>query len=234
MSLVVPFVAFCGALVPEVATADSSPLSTELRIGFYPPSYRWSNGLPFNAANAEKSLYASTALGARFYPRDKHGATIEVDYRFDIDVDSFCLNFSGTDICGPGSQIDFVTVHAGYAYRHIVHPKRKPYMRAWAFTPHVSFATGAALSRLSDAGLRDNAAVIGGRVGFDVDFHINRFFLGWGVSHEILGHVRSAIRYSHFFGWNLIPIFRMGGVIGRRVQPEPPKYPEFPHGTGSR
>ena len=215
------------------AAADTPSLSTELRIGLFPASYRWSNDLPPGGQFAERSLYFSPSLGARFYPRGKHGATIELDYRIDSDPDSFCLDFFGTDACGPGFQIEFVTVHAGYAYRHIVHPRKKPYKRAWAFTPHVSLATGAALSRrLVAAGVRRSSPVVGGRVGFDIDLHLERFFFGWGLSYEVLAHTRGSIRYSHFFTWNLIPVFRLGVVIGRRVQKEPPQY--VPVGYGNR
>jgi len=76
--------------------------------------------------------------------------------------------------------------------------------------------------------------VVGFRVGFDIDLHLQRCFLGWGFSYEYLAHTRGSIRYSHFLAWNLIPVFRMGVVIGRRVQRQPPKYAPFGYGKGSR
>jgi len=33
-----------------------------------------------------------------------------------------------------------------------------------------------------------------------------------------LAHTKGAVRASHFFSWNLIPVFQMGAVIGRKVQ----------------
>jgi hypothetical protein len=216
------------------AAAEDQSLSTEIRFSLFPASYRWSNGLLPEGRFAEKSLYFSPSLGARLFPHGRHGATIEVDYRIDSDTDSICLDIFGTSTCAPGFQIDFVTVHVGYAYRYIVHSPKKPYKRAWAFTPRVSFATGAALSRVVAAGLRRSSPVVGFRVGFDIDLHLQRFFLGWGFSYEYLAHTRGSIRYSHFFAWNLIPVFRMGVVIGRRVQRQPPKYAPFGYGKGSR
>ena len=211
------------------ASAEEPALSTEVRVGLFAPSFRWSNRLPDSEIfidNAERSLYFSPSLGARFYPRGGHGATIDFDYRLDSDTDSVCIIF--TEFCPASFRIDFTTVHIGYAYRHIVESPKAPYRRAWAFTPHVSFATGAALAEVSAGGVRRSSPVVGGRAGFDIDLHLERFFLGWSFSYEILAHTRGAIRYSHFFSWNAIPVFRMGGVIGRRVQTEPPEFIEVP------
>lgn len=204
--------------------AEEPLLSTEIRAGLFPASFRWSNHLPAAAAfidNAEKSLYFVPSLGARFYPRGSHGAMVDLDYRFDSDTDSVC--FFSFDPC-PTFQIDFAVVHAGYAYRHIVESPKSPYRRAWAFTPHVSLAAGVAISEHSVDGIPHSSAVVGGRAGFDIDLHLQRFFLGWSFSYEILGHTRGSIHYSQFFAWNAIPIFRIGGVIGRRVQREPPEF----------
>lgn len=208
------------------AHAEETLLSTEIRAGLFPPSFRWSNHLPTAAPfidNAEKSLYFVPSLGVRFYPRGSHGATVDLDYRLDIDSgDPFCINIF--DTCPDTFQIDFAVVHAGYAYRHIVESPKRPYRHAWAFTPHVSLATGVAISEHSVAGIPHSSAVVGGRAGFDIDLHLRRFFLGWSFSYEILGHTRGSIHYSQFFAWNAIPIFRIGGVIGRRVQREPPEF----------
>lgn len=213
------------------ARADERSLSTEIRAGVFAPSFRWSNRLPAAATfvnNAEKSLYFVPSLGARFYARRGHGGTIDLDYRFDSDTDSTCLFALST--CPATFQIDFAVVHTGYAYRHIVESPKSPYRRAWAFTPHVSLATGVAISEHIAAGIPARSPVVGGRIGFDIDLHLQRFFLGWSFSYEILGHTRGSIRYSQFFSWNAIPVFRIGGVIGRRVQKDRPApgYPILP------
>jgi hypothetical protein len=51
------------------AQAEETLLSTEIRAGLFPPSFRWSNHLPTAAPlidNAEKSLYFVPYLGARY------------------------------------------------------------------------------------------------------------------------------------------------------------------------
>ena len=212
--------------VATSARADDGLFSTEIRVGVFAPSYRWSNRLADTERffdNAEKSLYFAPSLGARFYPRGAHGATADVDYR--IDTDSVCL--IAFETCPANFRIQFAVAHAGYAYRHIVESPKAPYRRAWAFTPHVIFSAGTALSEYDAAGIPRRSPVVGGRVGFDIDLHLGRFFLGWSVSYEILAHTRGSIRYSQFFAWNAIPVFRIGGSIGRRVQrPKPePGYP---------
>lgn len=215
--------------VATSARADDGLLSTEIRVGVFAPSFRWSNRLADTERffdNAEKSLYFAPSLGARFYPRGAHGVTVDADYRIDTDPDSICLiSFGGP--CPLSFRIPFAVAHAGYAYRHIVESPRAPYRRAWAFTPHVSFSAGAALSEHDAAGIPRRSPVVGGRAGFDIDLHLDRFFLGWSFSYEILAHTRGSIHYSHFFAWNAIPVFRVGGLIGRRVQrPKPePGYP---------
>ncbi len=232
--LICSAVCVVAASLAVPAAAEDPSLSTEIRFALFPASYRWSNGLPPAGEYAERSLYFSPSLGARLFPRGEHGATVELDYRIDSDTDSFCINVFGTTVCPPSFRIDFVTVHVGYAYRHIVHSRKKPHKRAWAFTPRVSFATGAALSRAVAAGVRRSSPLVGVRAGIDIDFHVERFFLGWGFSYEYLAHTRGAIRYSHFFAWNLIPVFRMGVTIGRRVQKKPPEYVPFGYGERSR
>jgi hypothetical protein len=205
-----------GSSSTALASADDRELSTEIRVGLFSASYRWSNSLPAAAPvvnYAEKSLYFVPSLGARFYPRGGHGALIELDYRLDADPDSACLVFCPPD--PPTFRIDFVVAHAGYAYRHVVAARKRPEHRAWAFTPHVSLAVGGAFSELATAGVPSRSPVVGGRAGFDIDWHIGHFFMGWSFSYEILAHTRGAIRYSQFFDWNLIPLFRIGGVIGR-------------------
>ena len=89
---------------------------------------------------------------------------------------------------------------------------------AGALTPHASLSAGAAFNELRGGGVvvRDRSPVVGGRVGFDVDLHINRFFLGWSFRYEGLAHTQGAVRASHFLSWNLIPVFQMGASMTAR------------------
>jgi hypothetical protein len=194
--------------------ADS--LSVEIRVQVFAPSYRWSSlETAFDVpSSAGQSFYFVPALGARFYSKSGHGALVDADYRFDMDADTF-LDFFGTT-----STTDFTVAHAGYAYRHVVASRRDPERLAWALTPHASLSAGAAFNELRGGGIviRDRSPVVGGRVGFDIDLHIDRFFLGWSFRYEGLAHTQGAVRASHFLSWNLIPVFQMGAVIGRKVQ----------------
>jgi len=205
-----------GSSDVALASADDRELSTEIRAGLFSASYRWSNSLPDSTpvvGYAERSLYFVPSLGARFYPKGGHGALVELDYRLDSDTDSVCLVFCPPD--PPSFRIDFLVAHAGYAYRHIVVSRKRPEQRAWAFTPHASLAVGGAFSERAVAGVPSRSPVVGGRAGFDIDWHIGHFFAGWSFSYEILAHTRGSIHRSQFFDWNLIPLFRIGGVIGR-------------------
>jgi hypothetical protein len=208
------------------ARADS--LSTELRFRVFTTSYRWSN-FSSNATNppatGKRSLYVVPALGVRFYPKNGHGALVDVDYRFDVDADRegpFLCIFD----CPPYFVTEFAVAHAGYAYRHVIRSRRDPERLAWALTPHVSLSAGAAFSGQTDVSVTERSPVVGGRVGFDVDLHIKRFFLGWTLRYEILRHTKGSLRTSHFISWNVIPAFAIGAVIGRKVQP--PRQAESP------
>jgi hypothetical protein len=222
MALVVVLVGTIGCVGEASADADDRSLSTELRVGVFAPSYRWSNGLA-DAARlvnyAEKSLYFNYSLGARFYSRAGHGALVEFDYRQDTDLDSACYVFCEDD--PPTFRIDFALARAGYAYRYVVPGAKEPKRRAWAFTPHISVTAGGAISEREIVGIPRWSPVVGGRVGFDIDWHISRFFMGWGLRYEVLAHTRGSLRYSQFFDWNAIPVFRIGGVIGRAAVEEP-------------
>ncbi len=208
--------AWLGCFGGSSASADEGSLSTELRFGVFSPSYRWSGSLPDSTPvvnYAERSLYFVPSLGARFYPRGGHGALAELAYRVDADTDSVCLLFCPPD--PPSFRIGFLVAHVGYAYRHVVASRRRPQRNAWAFTPHLSFAAGAAFSELVIAGVPSRSPVVGGRAGFDIDWHSKRFFAGWSFSYEILVHTNGSIRRSQFFDWNFFPLFRVGVVIGR-------------------
>lgn len=206
-----------------LASEAERTLSTEIRVGLFSASYRWSNSLPDSAGiddYAERSLYFVPSLGARFYRRAGHGALVDFEYRLDADTDSACLVFCPPD--PPTFRINFAIAHAGYAYRHLVAARKRPEHRAWAFTPHVSLAVGGAFSERATAGVPSRSPVVGGRAGFDIDWHIGHFFMGWSFSYEILAHTRGSIRHSNFFDWNLIPLFRIGGVIGRSAAGQRP------------
>jgi len=65
-----------------------------------------------------------------------------------------------------------------------------------------------------------SAPVLGGRVGVNVDLHINRFFMGWAVAYEGLAHLSGGpLKSSQFVLWTLVPAFRLGVDLGPRIQP---------------
>ena len=203
-----------GLIISDSADADNGP-SYELRLQFG-SSQRWSNeiGDVEEENSAERSLYSATGLGFRMFSPSGHGWLADADYRFDIDIDGFSDEAD--------ARIRFAVAHLGYAYRHIIHPRRQPERRAWALTPSLSFSAGSALNRdttfLSD--VPKSSAVLGVRVAFDVDYHIHRFLLGWTLSYEYLSHTGAGnpMKSSHFLGWNFIPIMRMGVTFGEGVQ----------------
>jgi hypothetical protein len=149
-------------------------------------------------------------IGVRFYPKGGHGLLVDADYRIDLDLDY---------IWGAWLRTDFALAHAGYAYRHIIPSRRKPGRRAWALTGHGSIAAGASLASYSNADdyARQRSPVIGARFGFDVDWHISRFFMGWILRYEILSHTKGWLRTSQFISFNVVPIFAIGASIGREV-----------------
>jgi hypothetical protein len=207
----------------SAAHADS--LSTELRFRVFTSSYRWSSFSSDAVAPPEsgkRSLYVVPALGVRFYPKNGHGVLVDVDYRFDMDVDRnapFLCIFN----CPPYFVTEFAVAHAGYAYRHVIPSPREPERLAWVLTPHVSVSAGASFSTQTGVSAVERSPVVGGRLGFDVDLHIKRFFLGWTLRYEFLRHTRGSLRTSHFLSWNVIPAFAMGAVIGRKVQGAVPR-----------
>jgi hypothetical protein len=89
----------------------------------------------------------------------------------------------------------------------------------WAFTLHASFSGGGSIDRTDNGFFSGRSAVLGGRVGVNVDFHIERFFMGWAVEYEGLSHVKGApLGSSHFLMWTLIPVFRIGVDLGPTIQ----------------
>ena len=139
---------------------------------------------------------------------------MQLDYRFDSGADDpWCL-FGVPDPC-PSSKIEYGVVHAGYAYRHIVKSPRGPRRRFWAFTPHLSLAAGWAKNDPAAFGIPERSPAIGGRLGFDIDLHFGRWFMGWSIRYEGLTQTQGPVGLSHFFSWNAIPIFQMGVDLGR-------------------
>jgi hypothetical protein len=199
----------------------SASLSTELRFRFFTTSYRWSSyrsGAMDLPDSGKQSLYVVPALGLRFYPKNGHGALVDVDYRFDVDADGNAEFLCIFD-CPPRMWTEFVVAHAGYAYRYLIRTAREPGRLAWTLTPHASVAAGASYTqRTSPFSQREQSAVVGARFGLDIDLHINRFFMGWTLRYEVLKHTKGSLRLSHFVSWNVIPIFAIGAVIGRKVR----------------
>lgn len=200
---------------PTVAEAEHAPWSYEVRADLFPVSYRWSHvDEPFYRADiAGKSLYFSTGLGFRAISSEGHGVLVDGQYRIDGDWDGLSQEDE--------YLIRFGVAHLGYAYRYVGHRSRHP-RRAWAITPHAALSAGAASKfgyvRGRDDVIPDRSPVFGARVGVDFDLHIQRFFLGWGVSYEILHHTQGALTRSSFLAWNVIPILRIGVNFGKRVQ----------------
>lgn len=207
--------------VEQASVADGGgSFSAELRFRLFTTAYRWSSyssdvvDLP---DSGRRSLNLVPSLGARFYTKHDHGVLVDVDYRLDIDVDSnagFLCIFN----CPPTLWTEFVVAHVGYAYRHVI-PSRRPSRITWTVSPHASIAAGSSYSQgggSSDVSSR--SPVVGARLGVDVDLHIKRFFMGWSLRYEILRHMEGPLRLSHFLSWNVVPVFAIGAVLGRRVQ----------------
>lgn len=197
-----------------------SSLSTELRFRLFTTAYRWSSYHPEDANlpdTGRRSLYLVPSIGARFYPKRGHGVLVDVEYRTDIDLDSdsgFLCIFD----CPPTLWTEFAVAHAGYAYRYVI-PSPKQGRLTWTVTPHASVAAGASFSHVSSPFRQSSRSpVVGARFGLDIDLHIKRFFMGWTLRWEILSHTKGVLRVSHFLSWNVVPVFAIGGVIGRKVQ----------------
>ena len=207
--------------VEQASVADGGgSFSAELRFRLFTTAYRWSSyssdvvDLP---DSGRRSLHLVPSLGARFYTKHDHGVLVDVDYRFDIDVDSnadFLCIFN----CPPTLWTEFVVAHVGYAYRYVI-PSRRTGRITWTVSPHASIAAGSSYSQGSGSGgVSSRSPVVGARFGVDLDLHIKRFFMGWSLQYEILKHVDGPLRLSHFLAWNVVPAFAMGAVLGRKVQ----------------
>lgn len=207
------------------ADAAADPPSTELRFRIFTTSYRWSSfrsGVTSTPSTGARSLYLVPAIGLRFYPKNGHGALVDVDYRIDVDVDGpFICIFS----CPDYLVAEFVVAHAGYAYRYVIASPHKFGRLAWAFTPHASLSAGASFTQRTVSSvygtIREQSPVVGGRVGLDIDLHIKRFFMGWTLRYEVLAHTKGSLSTSHFLTWNIIPALAIGAVLGPPVRPSP-------------
>jgi hypothetical protein len=194
-------------------SAEEKKTSVELRFVISSPSARWSvvDERPgVDSFHSRQSLYFGPGIGVRVFPKQPHhGVIVDVQYSFDTDLDSIHVT--------PGSwRTDFVIARVGYGYRFIKHANEK---MTWAFTPHGSFSAGAAINRTNSGRDTASAPVLGGRVGVNVDLHIERFFMGWALAYEGLAHLSGGpLNSSQFVSWTLIPVFRIGVDLGPRIQ----------------
>jgi hypothetical protein len=161
-------------------------------------------------------LYFGPGVGVRvFIKQPHHGLIVDFDYMVDTDVDS--VNKLSV------WKTDFAVARVGYAYRFIRHANDK---MTWAFTPHASLSAGGTINRDEpnlpgpiEEAFSARSAVVGGRVGVNVDLHINRFFMGWAVAYEGLKHISGApLGGSHLLKWTLVPVFRIGVDLGPKIQ----------------
>ncbi|MGB5809094.1 MAG: hypothetical protein WBG86_01115 [Polyangiales bacterium] len=196
---------------PEHEYASAPTLSYELRAELFSASNRWSHiTQPFIDDDiAARSLYFTVGLGLRVFTERGHGLLLDGQYRFDSDFDGVAQEQS--------EPVRFGVAHVGYAYRYVARRSLRS-RRTWAITPHGALSGGAAIGEFDDIdGIPRRSPVFGARVGIDFDLHIHRFFLGWGLSYEILRHTKGVMTRSSFFAWSVIPIFRMGVNFGRRI-----------------
>lgn len=210
-----------GVVPPGYATEEQDALSAELRFRIFTSAYRWSTyqSAPLDLPNsAKQSLYSVPGLGARFYPKNRHGALVDLQWRMDIDMDSSAF-FLCIFECPPQWWTEFFVAHVGYAYRYVFAAQKEPGRIAWTVTPHASLSAGASFSSGSDRleFFSEQSPVVGARFGVDLDLHINRFFMGWTLRYEILKHTKGSIGVSHFLSWNVIPVLAIGAVLGGKV-----------------
>jgi len=203
---------------PATRPSTDDKTSVELRFAIMSVSARWSAvdaSTERLALHAERSLYYGPGIGVRvFIKQPHHGLLVDFDYKVDTDIDS--INSLSK------WKTDYAMARVGYAYRFLRPANDK---MTWAFTPHASFSAGGSINRKEpniDGPIADafsaRSAVIGGRVGVNVDLHIERFFMGWALEYEGVKHVSGApLGSSHFLQWTLIPIFRIGVDLGPRI-----------------
>lgn len=195
------------------ARTQAERTSVELRFVISSPSGRWSvveerSGV--DAFHSKQSLYFGPGIGVRVFPKQPHHAVI-VDAQYSLDTD-FDSHFSNRDAW----RTDFVVARVGYGYRFIKHSNEKI---VWAFTPHGSLSAGASINRTANGAYEASAPVLGGRVGVNVDIHIERFFMGWAFAYEGLAHLSGGpLKSSQFVAWTLIPVFRLGVDLGPSIQ----------------
>lgn len=207
--------------VEQASVADErGSFSAELRFRLFTTAYRWSSYRSEAADlpdSGRRSLHLVPSVGARFYTKHDHGVLVDVDYRFDMDVDSN-VGFLCIFDCPPRLYTEFVVAHLGYAYRYVI-PSRPSGRVTWTVSSHASVAAGASFSHVTSPFSQSfRSPVVGARFGVDIDLHIKRFFMGWSLQYEILSHTKGPLRLSHFLSWNVVPVFAIGAVLGRRVQ----------------
>jgi len=200
------------------STADKRT-SVELRFIVISAAGRWSavdSMFDRLELHAKRSVYFGPGIGVRvFIKQPHHGLLVDFDYMVDTDIDS--VNKLSV------WKTDFAVARVGYAYRFFRHANDK---MTWAFTPHASFSAGGTINRDEpnlpgpiEEAFSARSAVIGGRIGVNVDLHINRFMMGWAVAYEGLKHISGApLGGSHLLKWTLIPVFRIGVDLGPKIQ----------------
>ena len=196
----------------EETSGHAEKTSVELRFTLVSAAARWSpvdSPFPQLTTHAKRSVYFGPGVGVRvFIKQPHHGLLVDFDYRIDTDVDT-------ANVLEGDWRIDFAMAHVGYAYRFL---RRANERMTWAFTPHASFSAGGSINR-NKTTCPTSSAVLGGRVGVNVDFHIKRFFMGWAVEYEGVRVIRGGpIKAAHFLRWTLIPVFRIGVDLGPRIQ----------------
>jgi multisubunit Na+/H+ antiporter MnhB subunit len=125
-----------------------------------------------------------------------HGALIDLDY------------LKSTNSRSPA----FLIARVGYAYRVFTRAGRA----RLALTSHLSLSTGYSQERYPAPGVGGRSPVVGGRIGFDADFHLGRVLLGPTLSYELLTHTRGTYGLSHLLAVNVFPL-RVGVALGESL-----------------
>lgn len=161
-----------------------------------------------------KGSYFTPAVGLRLFPtQPRHGLIADVDFRVRFDPRE--------DRDRSEALTRLVVTHLGYAYRLRINPRR---ILRFIVTPHASLSVGVAWNNVANPAYSPRTAVIGGRLGLDGDFHVKRFLFGWSLRIESLRHARPPVDWSHWVGWNVLPL-RFGVDFGPElVFSSPPKY----------
>jgi len=205
------------------SSSAAQELSGEVHVRGPGIAIRRSNEMPvpnpplgaYDLQYAQKSMYLDPAIGFSLFPSTGHGFFAEAEYMLDLDADAVL------DDAAPGFRIDLPLLRAGYVHRWIVPGPRRPDRRAHVFTVNAGLATGVARARNPNYGIPQFSPVIGSTVGVGYELHIQRFFMGFNASYDLLYHTRGVLHRSQIVRWNVCPLLRIGVDFGRRVQRAP-------------